>query len=65
VLLIAGARDAKFAAIARDLLRSFPDGRLCVIPGAGHDVHTEAPAAFIEVVRDFLLQGDYECRSSG
>jgi 2-succinyl-6-hydroxy-2,4-cyclohexadiene-1-carboxylate synthase len=65
VLLIAGERDAKFAGIARDMLRSFPDGRLRVIPGAGHDVHTEAPAEFLAVVRDFLLQGDYECRSSG
>jgi 2-succinyl-6-hydroxy-2,4-cyclohexadiene-1-carboxylate synthase len=65
VLLIAGERDAKFAGIARDMLRSFPDGRLCVIPAAGHDVHTEAPAAFLDAVRDFLLQGEYECRSSG
>jgi 2-succinyl-6-hydroxy-2,4-cyclohexadiene-1-carboxylate synthase len=64
-LMIAGERDAKFATIARDMLRSLPDGRLRVIPGAGHDVHTEAPGAFIDVVRDFLLQGDYECRSSG
>lgn len=65
VLLIAGERDAKFAAIARDMLRSFPDGRLCVIPGAGHDVHTEAPAPFLGAVCDFLQQGDYECRSTG
>ena len=65
VLMIAGERDAKFAGIAREMLRSLPDGRLCVIPGAGHDVHTEAPAVFLDVVRDFLLEGDYECRSSG
>ena len=65
VMLIAGERDAKFAAIAREMLPLFPDARLCVIPGAGHDVHTEAPSEFLDVVRDFLLQGDYECRSSG
>ncbi len=65
VLLIAGQRDAKFAGIARGMQRSFPDARLCVIPGVGHDVHTEAPSAFLDVVRDFLQQGDYECRSSG
>jgi len=65
VLLIAGEHDAKFTGIAHQMLQSFPDGRLRVVPGTGHDVHTEAPAAFLEVVRDFLLQGDYECRSSG
>jgi 2-succinyl-6-hydroxy-2,4-cyclohexadiene-1-carboxylate synthase len=65
VLLIAGERDVKFACIARDMLRGFPQGRLHVIPGAGHDVHTEAPAAYLDVVRDFLLQGDFECRSTG
>jgi len=65
VMLIAGERDAKFAAIARDMLPSFRDARLCVIPRAGHDVHTEAPAAVIDLVRDFMQQGDYECRSSG
>ena len=65
VMLIAGERDAKFAAIAREMLPLFPDARLWVIPGAGHDVHTEAPAEFLDVVRDFLLKGDYECRSSG
>ena len=65
VLLIAGERDAKFTDIARDMLRSLRDGRLFVVSGAGHDVHTEAPAAFLDAVRDFLLQGDYECRSSG
>jgi 2-succinyl-6-hydroxy-2,4-cyclohexadiene-1-carboxylate synthase len=70
VLLIAGERDAKFCSIARDMLRSLPDGRLCVIPGAGHDVHTEAPADFLSVLREFLLrdpsmQGEDECRSTG
>jgi 2-succinyl-6-hydroxy-2,4-cyclohexadiene-1-carboxylate synthase len=65
VLLIAGERDARFAGIARDMLRSLPDARLCVIPGAGHDVHTEAPADFLHVVRDFLQQGEHRCRSSG
>jgi 2-succinyl-6-hydroxy-2,4-cyclohexadiene-1-carboxylate synthase len=65
VLLIAGELDAKFAAIAGDMLRSLPDGRLCVVPGAGHDVHTEAPAEFLHALRSFLQQGEHECRSSG
>ena len=65
VMLIAGERDPRFVAIARDLSLSLHDARLCVIPGAGHDVHTEAPAEFLDVVRDFMQQGDYECRSSG
>jgi 2-succinyl-6-hydroxy-2,4-cyclohexadiene-1-carboxylate synthase len=65
VMLIAGERDAKFTAIAREMARSFRDARLSLIPRAGHDVHTEAPAQFLDVVRDFMQQGDYECRSSG
>jgi pimeloyl-ACP methyl ester carboxylesterase len=40
-------------------------GSLRVVPGAGHDVHLEAPAAFLDVVRDFLLEGGLACRSSG
>jgi esterase len=34
----------------------FPRARLDTIPGAGHLVHTERPAAFVKSVQDFLLQ---------
>jgi pimeloyl-ACP methyl ester carboxylesterase len=38
----------------RDLVASLPDARLSVIPGAGHAPMWERPAAFNELVLDFL-----------
>jgi len=53
-LCVAGALDMKFVAAAHDLARRLPRGEVCEIAGAGHAVHLEQPAAFVEVVRDFL-----------
>lgn len=44
-VVLAGDRDAKFAAIGRRLAGALPAARLEVIPGAGHAVALEAPAA--------------------
>lgn len=54
VLLVAGALDDRFVAIARDLARRLPRAELCVIEGAGHAAHVEQPAAFLQAVREFL-----------
>jgi pimeloyl-ACP methyl ester carboxylesterase len=35
-------------------VRAVPGTRLVVVPGAGHDVSLEAPAAFNEAVLDAL-----------
>ncbi|HUZ30086.1 MAG TPA: 2-succinyl-6-hydroxy-2,4-cyclohexadiene-1-carboxylate synthase [Solirubrobacteraceae bacterium] len=43
VTLIAGERDHKFVAIAKQMTGLIPDARLEVVPGAGHAVHLEAP----------------------
>lgn len=43
--LIAGADDAKFAAIADRMASAIPQATICEIPGAGHAAHVEAPDA--------------------
>lgn len=42
-LLLAGAEDAKFAAINRQMAAQMPNARLVVVPEAGHTVHLEQP----------------------
>ncbi len=44
VTLLAGERDAKFTAIAREMARAIPSAGLEIVPGAGHAVHLQAPA---------------------
>ena len=56
-LVIAGAKDEKFSAIARRMHELLPGSRLAVAPGAGHNVHLEAPAFFAEAVVAFLSSG--------
>jgi 2-succinyl-6-hydroxy-2,4-cyclohexadiene-1-carboxylate synthase len=65
-LVVAGARDPKFAAIARTLAAAIPAATLAIVAGAGHAVHLEAAAAFTALVRTFLDQGKEDrCRSTG
>lgn len=53
-LLVAGALDAKYVAIAEQMARALPDARLHVVPDAGHAVHLEQPADFAGAVAAFL-----------
>jgi pimeloyl-ACP methyl ester carboxylesterase len=57
VLLIAGERD-EVAPLAGqfDLLESFPDARLDVIPEVGHLIHYETPDAAAHAVRAFAKE---------
>jgi 2-succinyl-6-hydroxy-2,4-cyclohexadiene-1-carboxylate synthase len=48
--LVVGERDAKFRATAADMAAALPSGRVHVVPGAGHAVHLEAPAAVAAVI---------------
>lgn len=53
VLYLAGERDAKYAALAAELAAA----NLCttsIVPGAGHNVHLEAPATFAQELTRFL-----------
>jgi 2-succinyl-6-hydroxy-2,4-cyclohexadiene-1-carboxylate synthase len=55
VLLVAGEHDAKFAGIAREMAAAIgPTAQVAVVPGAGHAVHLERPAATAELVEAFL-----------
>jgi 2-succinyl-6-hydroxy-2,4-cyclohexadiene-1-carboxylate synthase len=54
VLLVTGAEDAKFCAIADDLASLLRNARAVIVPEAGHAVHLEQPDGFAAIVRDFL-----------
>ncbi len=70
VLCITGEYDNKFTAIAKDICNKLPNGRLSIIPGAGHAPHIEKPSAFNKAVLAFLEESNprtwtpqYEARS--
>ena len=54
VLCIAGEFDLKFTDIARKMCENLQNGRLEIIPGAGHATHLERPRDFNRVVLEFL-----------
>ena len=57
-LLVAGALDAKFGAVAREMAAAIgPAARVALVPGAGHAVHLERPDATAELVEGFLAAG--------
>jgi 2-succinyl-6-hydroxy-2,4-cyclohexadiene-1-carboxylate synthase len=54
-LLVAGALDAKFAGIAREMAAAIgPAARVALVPGAGHAVPLERPDAMAALVEAFL-----------
>ncbi len=53
-LLLAGAEDAKFAAINRQMAGAMPTARLVVVPEAGHTIHLEQPERFAAELLAFL-----------
>lgn len=63
-LLLAGARDAKFAAIAREMAAAMPGARAHLVPDAGHAAHIEKPAYCARTITAFLEEGARE-RSDG
>ena len=54
VLLLSGELDTKYCGLANEMAAALQSGRLRVVPGAGHAVHLEQPAAFNEAVDAFL-----------
>jgi 2-succinyl-6-hydroxy-2,4-cyclohexadiene-1-carboxylate synthase len=50
-VVMAGERDAKYVALARDrLVPALPDAELTIVPGAGHGLPREAPEAIAEAI---------------
>lgn len=54
VLVVAGALDTKYAAIAAAMAERIPRAELAIVDGAGHAVHLEHPARFASLVGRFL-----------
>jgi 2-succinyl-6-hydroxy-2,4-cyclohexadiene-1-carboxylate synthase len=55
VLLVAGERDGKFAALAGRMAAAIgPRARVALVPGAGHAAHLEQPECFGDLVQVFL-----------
>ena len=50
VLIIAGALDAKYAEIGRQMVAALPTARLEIVPDAGHTVHLEKPDVFDNLI---------------
>ena len=55
-LLLTGALDRKYEAVARQMEGALPRARRRSVPGVGHAVHLEAPDRWLEAVRPFLLE---------
>jgi pimeloyl-ACP methyl ester carboxylesterase len=53
-LLIVGALDPKFVAVAERMAADLPRAELVIVPNAGHRVHLERPGAWLEAVTAFL-----------
>jgi 2-succinyl-6-hydroxy-2,4-cyclohexadiene-1-carboxylate synthase len=54
VLLVVGALDVRYRDIGEKMAALMPAARLAVLEDAGHAVHLEQPAAFLEVVGRFV-----------
>ena len=53
-LLVVGAHDSKFCAIAEQLAAGLPRAALARIDGAGHAAHVEQPAATAAAITEFI-----------
>jgi len=52
VRLVAGGLDTKFVALAREMARRIPQAALTIVPGVGHNVVLEEPAAIVAALLD-------------
>ncbi len=53
-LTVAGNLDGKFVGISRRMASLNPSIRVDVVPGAGHNVHAEAPKMYLSSLEGFL-----------
>lgn len=54
VMVVSGEEDVKYREIGERLVHQLPEGRLVVLPGAGHAAHLENLPAFVEALRGFV-----------
>lgn len=54
VLVLVGEHDAKFTELGRRLVAGLADAELVVVPGAGHSVHLERPAATAAAIASWI-----------
>jgi 2-succinyl-6-hydroxy-2,4-cyclohexadiene-1-carboxylate synthase len=54
VILVAGADDAKFVALARELAPRLVQAQVVVVPNCGHNVALEAPVELAGVIRNVI-----------
>lgn len=52
VLAIAGAQDEKYVMLGRRLAATLPNGRLHVVPDAGHSAHLERPSEVGSIIEE-------------
>ncbi len=53
-LAVTGGLDEKFVGTSRRMASLNPEIRVAVVPGAGHNVHAEATAAYLSSLEEFL-----------
>jgi pimeloyl-ACP methyl ester carboxylesterase len=56
VLVMAGDRDVVSLEHTLEIFHALPQGRLCILPGSGHDTMLDRPEDFNRLVREFLEQ---------
>jgi len=62
-LVMAGAEDARYVALAGRLARALPRARVAIVPNAGHAAHLEQPAAVAALLADHLgLRGERDLK---
>lgn len=61
-LAVAGARDAKFAALASEMCSLIPGCQRRLVADAGHVAHLENPATFVRLLSEFLSRSDVKRR---
>ncbi len=57
-LLVVGANDAKFCAMAEQLAAALPSAALARIDGAGHAAHIEQPEATAAAIAEFIARAE-------
>jgi len=54
LLLIVGEKDDKFKRIAAEMAPKCPRASICIVQGAGHNVHWQKPEEYARTVKGFL-----------